>query len=164
MAMTLGTAFRRIVATVTVLLAVTTAFAAGFLVSDARHDRKPTLELTAAGLDTGLSCDRLRQWYVEHGLDRVTAWGWQIPAMRAAVPQAGVAEDSAGSPTSPSLDTATGSGTGTNVQEAGVDEPDLAKVSSDLLVRISGGRAGSASPRSTGSASRSCCWPATARW
>jgi hypothetical protein len=140
MAMTLGTALRRIVATVTVLLAVTTAFAAGFLVSDTRHDQKPMLDLTAAGLDSGLSCDRLRQWYVDHGLDRVTAWGWQIPAMRAAeVPQAGVAENSVGSPTSPSLDTTTGSGTGTNVQETGVDEPDIAKVSGDLLVRISGG-------------------------
>jgi Beta propeller domain len=139
MAMTLGTALRRIVATLTVLLAVTTAFAAGFLVSDARHDPKPQLHLTAAGLDSGLSCDRLREWYVDHGLDRVTAWGWQGPALRAyAVPQAGMAEDSAGSPTSPSLDTATGSGTGTNVQETGVDEPDLAKVSGGLLVRISG--------------------------
>ena len=104
MAMTLGTALRRIVATVTVLLAVTTAFAAGFLVSDARHDQRPMLDLTAAGLDSGLSCDRLRQWYVDHGLDRVTAWGWQIPAMRAAeVPQAGVAENSVGIPDEPLL-------------------------------------------------------------
>jgi hypothetical protein len=130
MAMHLASAVRRIVATLTVLLAVTTAFAAGFLVSDARRGEKPQLHLAAAGLNSGLSCERLRQWYVAHGLDRVTAWGWQGPALRAyAVPQAaapGIAEDSIGSAPSSSLDTATGSGTGTNVQETGVDEPDIA--------------------------------------
>jgi len=143
MAMHLESAVRRIVATLTVLLAVTTAFAAGFLVSDARRGEKPQLHLAAAGLNSGLSCERLRQWYVAHGLDRVTAWGWQGPALRAyAVPQAaapGIAEDSIGSAPSSSLDTATGSGTGTNVQETGVDEPDIAKVSGALLVRISDG-------------------------
>ncbi len=41
----------------------------------------------------------------------------------------------AAAPNAP-LDTTTGSATGTNVQEGDVDEPDLAKVSGDLLVRV----------------------------
>ena len=140
--MTGHTALRRFVATGSVLVAATTAFGAGFLVSEARH-ATADYRLTGAGLDTGLSCDRLRDWYVDHGLDQVTAWGWQGSEYRGyAVPSApapGIAADSAGSPARAPLDTQTGSATGTNVQEAGVDEPDIAKTTGDLLVRISDG-------------------------
>jgi hypothetical protein len=137
--MTFGTALRRTVATLAVLVVVAAAFAAGFVVAGARHGETPSYRLTGAGL-SGLTCERLRQWYVDHAVDQVTAWGWQSPLRM--VPLAGVAEnaegaepDVAGAP----LDTRTGSDTGTNVQEAGVDEPDIVKVSGDLLVRINGG-------------------------
>ncbi|WP_331525980.1 beta-propeller domain-containing protein [Nocardioides sp.] len=132
---------RRVVASVTVLVALATAFAAGLLVADGRGDQ-PSYRLTGAGLDSGLTCDRVRQWYVDHGVERVTAWGWQGPMYRGPlVPQVaapGTAADASGSTSDPQagLDTTTGSSTGTNVQEAGVDEPDIAKVSGDLLVRI----------------------------
>jgi hypothetical protein len=141
MTMTGATTLRRTTATAIAVVAVTTAFAAGFLVSEARSGtHEPAYRLTAAGLDSGLSCDRLRQWYVGHGLDQVTAWGWQMPMYREAVPMAGaLAEDNAGSAPHAPLDTQTGSATGTNVQEAGVDEPDLVKTTGGLLVRISDG-------------------------
>jgi hypothetical protein len=141
MTMTGATTPRRIVATFTALLAITTAFVAGFLVSDARSRvSEPAYRLTAAGLYNGLSCDRLRQWYVDHGLDQVTAWGWQAPMYRMVTPMAGgIPEDATGSAPNASLDTQTGSSTGTNVQEAGVDEPDLVKTTGGLLVRISDG-------------------------
>src|SRR5262245_53434628 len=86
MSMTGATLVRRTVATVTVLLAVTTAFVAGLLVSEARSGEKPAYRLAAAGLDSGLPCEQIRKWYVGHGLDRVTAWGWEEPMYRAAIP------------------------------------------------------------------------------
>jgi len=134
---------RRSMAAGTVLLVAAGAFAAGLAVAAGRDDgaTRPPYRLTADGLDAGQSCAQVRSWYVEHGLEQVTAWGWQGPMYPAygGVPQAGAAEDSTvRAPGAPggSLDTQTGSATGTNVQEAGVDEPDLVKVSGDLLVRV----------------------------
>ncbi len=138
--MTFGTALRRTVATLAVLVVVAAAFAAGFVVAGARHGETPSYRLTGAGLDSGLTCERLRQWYVDHAVDQVTAWGWQSPLRM--VPLAGVAENAEGAEPNVAgapLDTRTGSDTGTNVQEAGVDEPDIVKVSGDLLVRINDG-------------------------
>jgi hypothetical protein len=139
--MTGSSVLRKAFATVSVLAAVVTAFVAGFLVAGARSGEPPAYRL-AAGLDRGLSCDRLRQWYVDHAVDRVTAWGWQSPIYAEGVPMAGTngtdAAPGAAAPDSP-LDSRTTSSTGTNVQEADVDEPDLAKVSGDLLVRVDDG-------------------------
>jgi hypothetical protein len=139
--MTGSTVLRRIVASITALVAMAGAFAAGFLVSDGRSGEPPAYRLSAAGLDSGLSCDRLRQWYVDHALERVTAWGWGSPIYADGIPLAGEDDASAPNASAPKgpLDTATGSDTGTNVQEADVDEPDLAKVSGDLLVRVDSG-------------------------
>jgi hypothetical protein len=136
-----GTALRRAAATGTVALLVLSAFGAGVVVTEARGGGDPPLRLTAAGLDSGLSCDGLRAWYVDHGVAQVTAWGWQGPAYRmlaGTAPGSGMAEDAAGATPGTSLDAHPGSSTGTNVQEAGVDEPDIAKTTGDLLVRISG--------------------------
>jgi hypothetical protein len=142
MTMTGSIALRRLVAWVTALLALTTAFAGGYLIARDRGD-EPSYRLTGAGLDSGLSCERLRQWYVDHGLAQVTAWGWQSPIYRELGPEVapGAPTDQRGTVPGAAapLDTATGSSTGTNVQEAGVDEPDVAKVSGDLLVRITEG-------------------------
>jgi hypothetical protein len=139
--MTGSSVLRKAFATVSVLAAVVTAVVAVFLVAGARSGEPPAYRL-AAGLDRGLSCDRLRQWYVDHAVDRVTAWGWQSPIYAEGVPMAGTngtdAAPGAAAPDSP-LDSRTTSSTGTNVQEADVDEPDLAKVSGDLLVRVDDG-------------------------
>jgi hypothetical protein len=142
--MTGSTVLRRVVACVTALLAVGVAFLAGFLVSDAHHEGPAGYRLTAAGLDTGLSCDRLREWNVDHGLRQVTAWGWRSPIDAEAVPltegaDAGTASVPRAAAPGLSVETRTGSATGTNVQEADVDEPDVVKVSGDLLVRIDDG-------------------------
>jgi hypothetical protein len=89
------------------------------------------------------SCDELLDYYVDRGVERVTPWGWDhgiIPLEGGAV-----AEDAAGSragdaapgaPAVPQVDRAGSSGTGTNVQEAGVDEPDVVKTDGELLVRV----------------------------
>ena len=136
---------RRTVAVVGVLLAVTTAFVAGLGLSPGHHDRGPRLLLSGQDLGRGLSCEQLRQWYVDHALDQVTAWGWQGPPIYAAegAPTgtgAGVAEPQAQSAGGTTPDSTTTSATGTNVQEAGVDEPDVVKTEPGLLVRVAGGR------------------------
>src|SRR5262245_61757898 len=127
---------RRTTALLGVLLAVTTAFAVGLLLGPGRGGA--SVQLTGQDLGAGLSCDRLRQWYVDHALEEVTAWGWQGPPLyrgsegrRGMVPQSD-APAAAGKV----LDTVTTSGTGTNVQAAGVDEPDTVKTAGGLLVRI----------------------------
>ncbi len=129
-------ALRRVAAALAALLAVTAAFASGFLVAQGRGTERPTpVRLAAAGLGSGLSCDALRQWYVDRALDRVTAWGWGPRLVYAAggVPAAGDAVSPAPrTATTPS----TTSATGTNVQESDVDEPDVVKTSGTLLVRV----------------------------
>jgi hypothetical protein len=136
---------RRTTALLGVLLAVTTAFAAGFLLGPGRGGGTSVL-LTGQELGAGLSCDRLRQWYVDHALEQVTAWGWQGPPFYRGlgvrgglVPQLSDARSAAPSAAGSELDTATTSQTGTNVQEADVDEPDTVKTDDGLLVRIHDG-------------------------
>jgi hypothetical protein len=156
---------RRTLAVLGVLLAVTTAFAAGVALSPGHDARGPRLLLTGQELGSGLSCDRLRQWYVDHALQQVTAWGWQGPPVYAGapVPAPGVAvaqpeaRSAADATLDTPLETRTSSSTGTNVQEAGVDEPDVAKAADGLLVRVTGDRlltydVSGAQPRALGSA------------
>ena len=87
------------------------------------------------------SCAALLDWYVDNGVDEVGPYGWSGPIMYAyddlavegvapAAGLAGVAEDSAKSPARAS------SGTGTNTQEADVDEPDVAKTDGRRVVRL----------------------------
>jgi uncharacterized secreted protein with C-terminal beta-propeller domain len=93
-------------------------------------------------------CDELLDWYIEQALPLVGPWGFGspylyygpvrdmpgfavdeatgVPSARSALPQA-TADKAVGNST-----------TGTNVQEAGVDEPDLAKTDGRLIVRLQG--------------------------
>ncbi len=130
-------AIRRTGAALAAVLAVTAAFAAGFLVAQGRGVDPPTpVRLASAGLGSGLSCEELRQRYVDRALEQVTAWGWGTSAYD--VGGTTFAEGDAASPRStPRAATpSTSSGTGTNVQEAEVDEPDLVKTDGTLLVRV----------------------------
>ena len=89
--------------------------------------------------------------YIDLGLERVTAWGWTTPYyyvddMASGLPLTsprsnGITEDSAGSAAAPApvTERATGSENGTNVQETGVDEPDVVKTDGSLLVRVEDG-------------------------
>ncbi|MDO9455352.1 beta-propeller domain-containing protein [Nocardioides sp.] len=104
------------------------------------------------------SCDDLLQHYVERGVDLVSEYGWggsgreyytrglddmafdgglrleqfadaPLPTSAGAMPRGGFA---------PRTARAESSDTGTNVQEAGVDEPDSVKTDGRLLVRLRG--------------------------
>ncbi len=100
-----------------------------------------TSPAAAAELRPFDNCDQLLDWYIDAALPRVTAWGLDWPMLAADVgggvvelqgrAEAGVAESA------PSTGDAVGSGgTGTNIQEAGVDEPDSAKTDGRLVAHV----------------------------
>jgi hypothetical protein len=93
-------------------------------------------------------CRQLLDWYVEHNLSDVGPYGWKLPPyamMRQGSLGGELASDSAAArgPASvyagQSPAAQQNSATGTNVQEVGVDEPDLAKTDGQLLVWIADG-------------------------
>lgn len=110
-----------------------------------------TPSASAAGLRPFDDCDAVHEWYTtafEPYLAQVSGSGhvWLSPGAFGAdggfaMPAAGAAEESAASPQSRAADTdqAVGNGgTGTNLQEAGVDEPDTMKTRDGLLVTTVG--------------------------
>lgn len=136
-----------------VLTALAGSFAAGVAVAG-RSDDSP--RVTAAGngpqsvnlsfeggdLRVAESCDDLLSWYVERGVDLVGAYGWESPYYSYPVAD-GMMFDAAAAPEASgavrgtaTTQRATNSATGTNVQEAGVDEPDVVKTDGSLLVRL----------------------------
>ena len=94
------------------------------------------------------SCAELQSWYVEHTIDQVGPYGWGGRAWTAR--ESGPMEDSSSSgdedssssksqdlsPSSESGDAVSNGETGTNTQEAGVDEPDVAKTDGRIVVRL----------------------------
>lgn len=101
----------------------------------------PRLAPVTGALRPASDCDDLLSHYVEDNLERVGPYGWLGggPVIWDGETFFDSGTDSAerSSPAaSPALQGATSSGTGTNVQEVGVDEPDLAKTDGSILVRI----------------------------
>ncbi|WP_107770952.1 beta-propeller domain-containing protein [Nocardioides sediminis] len=94
------------------------------------------LRLASAGMRPATSCDDLLAQYVERALEEVGPYGWETgPVIMFDASGAARSETAAGAPL-PTTTRSTSSGTGTNVQEAGVDEPDAVKVLDDRLVRV----------------------------
>jgi len=144
----------RLGVTALALLALGGSFGAGVAVG---RDHEPSGRQVAAGPKLPLgtapgslvragSCEELLAWYVDNTVDLVTPWGWGSPMI--AFDEDGLfgngsvegdlgAPVPASPPRSPS-DGVTSSETGTNVQEAGVDEPDVVKTDGELLVRVEG--------------------------
>jgi hypothetical protein len=86
-------------------------------------------------------CPALLRWYVDHGVEDVGPYGWNGPALYYATDLAGgvaVAPESlAGSATNSARSgERSSSATGTNTQEADVDEPDVAKTDGRRVVRL----------------------------
>jgi hypothetical protein len=113
--------------------------------SDARPAAYAGSDLTPAE-----SCDDLLAWYVERGVDRVGPYGWDTHPYAYAFDDAfddmgsGVLEsagqaDAAQRAAAPAPVRSTNGETGTNVQEAGVDEPDVVKTDGSTLFRVQGG-------------------------
>jgi hypothetical protein len=146
--------------TVAVIAALAGAFLAGTAVtSSSPEPAEPAADsqtlaaapgpVPAAALNAPVSfadsCDTLLAAYVERGTELVGPWGWDqglyglaspvaemdAGAMRATSPVAGAA--------APVSQRATSGDSGTNVQEVGVDEPDVVKTDGELLVRLDDG-------------------------
>ncbi len=131
------------------------SFVAGIAVAGSMTSTPPTgpptqppvnLPIRLANADLRLpgSCDALLASYVERGVDRVGPYGWDSPiyyAMEDGGFALGEDSDAAGDaePAAPSGGRVVEQGnsaTGTNVQEVGVDEPDVVKTDGELLVRV----------------------------
>ncbi len=83
-------------------------------------------------------CQDLRQWYVDAALPHVGPWGLDGAVWAESLDGARTTADLAGDALK-TPDNAVGNGpTGTNVQEAGVDEPDLAKTDGSLVAHVRG--------------------------
>jgi hypothetical protein len=151
--------------------AIVSAFLAGTLVDDDGDDvgdaggagpegAAPSHVAFQADLETAKSCDELLETYVDRGLARVTAWGWDEPynpywgtrdvfhsslsrldlKVNQRFPQTGGLVDGYAEQADSANQARTvrqqNSDTGTNIQEIGVDEPDLVKTDGDLLLRL----------------------------
>lgn len=97
----------------------------------------PRPAAAADGLAAFDDCSELRDWYVEQALPQVTAWGfgwggYYLLERDMAFSAARVTAES-----SSPKDAVGNNETGTNVQEAGVDEPDVAKVLADGTTVVS---------------------------
>ncbi|WP_426242269.1 beta-propeller domain-containing protein [Nocardioides sp. LHG3406-4] len=130
------------IAAVTGTAALATAFGAGVLVatgdagvSSPPGVRTPPVQLVNADLTAPDSCEDLLDSYVQRAIDRVGPWGWGGGGVvYAAEGERAAASDSLGA--APTTTRATNGDTGTNVQEAGVDEPDVVKTDGEHVFRI----------------------------
>ena len=102
-----------------------------------------------ADLEPARSCEDLLAAYVERGSDLVGAWGWggspnnpydvdrfsaSLSDLDSGLARSEVAKSQAEG--RPDTDRQVGSDTGTNVQEASVDEPDTVKTDGTILVTV----------------------------
>ena len=117
---------------------VTTALVVGApAVSPTQGTTAQAVELERFG-----SCAEVRRWYAAAALDRVSAWGFGGPPFAHFGFEDGLESFGAAAATRVqslrAADPVANGATGTNVQEAGVDEPDLAKTDGELLVLLDG--------------------------
>ncbi len=146
--------FVRPVLTAGVVTGLAGAFVAGTLVSGGsgpgapgRIQAAPERVAFRADLEPAKSCDELLATYRERGRGLVTAWGWSVGpvvwtarGLRGTVSDLSRVTEQANAykdlSAAPHTNRVTNSDTGTNVQEAGVDEPDTVKTDGELLVTV----------------------------
>src|SRR4051794_8719633 len=114
------------------------------------HPAASPAAYTGSDLSPAGACEDLLAWYVERGVDPGGAYGWDsgyayggIVEDATPLSAAGSAAEGsvrgpvAGAPL-PATVRSTSGETGTNVQEAGVDEPDVVKTDGRTLFRVEG--------------------------
>jgi hypothetical protein len=142
----------RTLVSLTAVVGLGAAFVAGMSYGDSDHtgtgrawgagtDASPA---AYSGSDLSLpgSCDDLLAWYVERGLDLVGPYGWGgNPNIVYDFAESWAGGDAVRAPmaAAPAPVRATNGETGTNVQEAGVDEPDVVKTDGHSLFRVQDG-------------------------
>lgn len=136
--MTLRTATTAAIVSTGLVVAVGAGYALGSADEPAGPPTQaPPIRLANADLTPAESCEDLLASFVERGVELVGPYGWDDMTVFDDVGAAG-AERSVGVPLSAGVATSrsTNNESGTNVQEAGVDEPDVVKVAGPLLVRL----------------------------
>ncbi len=140
---------RNLVTGVTVVTCLAAAVGVGYALGndpdgDGRPPGSPPIVLANADLTVAAGCDELLASYVDRALESVGPYGWGGDVMYDVM----TSGDAAGSAAAPSSEAArssvstsrsTSNESGTNVQEAGVDEADVVKVSGSLLLRLRDG-------------------------
>ena len=140
---------RNLVTGATVATSLAAAVGVGYALgndgdSGRRPPGSPPIVLANADLTVAAGCDELLASYVDRALESVGPYGWGGDVMYDVM----TSGDAAGSAAAPSSEAArssvstsrsTSNESGTNVQEAGVDEADVVKVSGSLLLRLRDG-------------------------
>ncbi|WP_457191924.1 beta-propeller domain-containing protein [Nocardioides sp. P5_E3] len=140
---------RNLVTGATVATSLAAAVGVGYALGndpdgDGRPPGSPPIVLANADLTVAAGCDELLASYVDRALESVGPYGWGGDVMYDVM----TSGDAAGSAAAPSSEAArssvstsrsTSNESGTNVQEAGVDEADVVKVSGSLLLRLRDG-------------------------
>lgn len=95
------------------------------------------LKLVAHHLEPFSTCSELLQWQIDHNLDQVGPYGWEWGGDQyyRDTAEMDVAPQAAGDPVEKGR---AASATGTNTQEADVDEPDFAKTNGKLVISTKG--------------------------
>ncbi|GAB3253393.1 beta-propeller domain-containing protein [Nocardioides dilutus] len=152
---------RRSVTVLGVAAGLVGAFAAGTAIAgdDPVRDRVDPIAFSGDSITLAASCDDLLDWYVARGVQRVGPWGWDTYYPEEdddgifGLPGFGGGEDAADSgrdtgaavepqaaqeyaaPVPATVRSENGD-SGTNVQELGVDEPDVVKTDGRTLFRV----------------------------
>ena len=123
--------------------ALIAAFVAGSVVGDlpgpgaGQPHSDPSPVAFQADLKPAQSCDQLLASYRDRALALVSEWGWAQGEWGPHPYSTGM-RDTTSLRRMAGLPSQTSSATGTNVQEAGVDEPDTVKTDGKLVVRLRG--------------------------
>ncbi|KRF01454.1 hypothetical protein ASG88_08265 [Nocardioides sp. Soil777] len=99
-------------------------------------DPASDLRLASASLRATTSCADLLAQYVDRGLAQVGPYGWDAGPIVMFDAMGSATRSEASAPTLPTTTGSQSTASGTNVQEAGVDEPDVVKVAGGLLFRV----------------------------
>ncbi|WP_210649260.1 beta-propeller domain-containing protein [Nocardioides sp. SYSU D00065] len=138
---------RRITTSIAAVASLSAAAALGYVVGsepDGGPPTSPPISLANADLAVAASCEELLDSYVDRALEQVGPYGWggDAPFFSMQSGDATATSEAASSGMEQSTVATSRSASnesGTNVQEVGVDESDVVKVSGSLLLRMRDG-------------------------
>ncbi|MBD3923385.1 beta-propeller domain-containing protein [Nocardioides cavernae] len=138
---------RNLVTGATVVTSLAAAVGVGYALGNdpdgGRPPASPPIVLANADLTVAAGCDELLASYVDRALEAVGPYGWggdvMYDVMTSEDAGAAAAPSSEAARSTVSTSRSTSNESGTNVQEAGVDEADVVKVAGSLLLRLRDG-------------------------
>jgi hypothetical protein len=135
---------RRITTGVAALTSLAAAVGVGYALGQDRGPggappSSPHISLANADLAVASSCEDLLDSYIDRALDQVGPYGWGGIVMYDAMAGAESSAPTETARTAVKTSRSVSNESGTNVQELGVDESDVVKVSGSLLLRLRDG-------------------------